>query len=146
MALNERVRIALIHAGWTPERAWDTARARRAHESRGISFHAAAEAFLRRFGGLTIGNGAAGGLLVSTDPVEALERVSDPELSELEVWIGEPVVVVGFAQGGAQLLVISERGAVFGAKQEVLVAYGTDVGAMFDRICAERLVKRYDLN
>ncbi len=142
---NERVRVALIDAGWTPDRTFDTEAAKHAHEARGIRFHAAAEAFLKVFGGLVI-PGARGDALVCTDAASVLPLVSDAQLKDYETWIGEPLVVIGTAQGGEQVLVISKRGAVFGARRDVLVSYGTNLGEVFDRICGERLLRRYDLN
>jgi hypothetical protein len=144
-AFNERVRVALIDAGWTPERSVDTEAIRRAHEARGIKFHDAAESFLRAFGGLVIPD-TLGAALVRMDAEHQLSRVTDAQLKDYGTWIGEPLVVIGTAQGGAQLLLLTPRGAVFGAKRDVLVSYGRNLDEVFDRICGERLLRRYDLN
>src|SRR4051794_18116347 len=111
---SERVRIVLIHAGWTPDRAWDTYIARSAHEVRGFILHDAAEHFLRVFGGLHILG--RHGLLVTTDVSESLGRISDATLREYEAWVGEPLAVVGSAQGGGQVLMMSPRGVLYGGK------------------------------
>jgi hypothetical protein len=141
---SERVRIVLIHAGWTPDRAWDTHLARSAHELRGLAFHAAAENFLRAFGGLQIIGSA--GLLVTTDVPDTLSRMSDRCLREYEGWVGEPLSVVGCANDGTQLLMMSPRGVLYGAKGELIVAYGTNIADVFDRLCVERLPPKRDWN
>jgi hypothetical protein len=144
-AFSERVRLALIHAGWTPDRTWDTQIVRLAHEARGLAFHSMAEAFLRVFGGLSIA-GRGGGELVTTDPQGTLSSVSDADVRKYQAWVGESLAVIGTASRGRELLLMSARGSLYGGKGEVIIAYGSNLAEIFDRLCNEKATPKSELN
>lgn len=121
---------ALVRAGWSPDRRWDTRGAAAAHEARGLTLHDAARAFLSRYGGLTVGRG-----LLCTDAESALAGVDDSQLQELRQWVGEELAVVGTADGGRALLLVSERGALWAAKGDIVLSHGTEIEHALSRYC-----------
>jgi len=134
-AFSDAVRRALLVAGWSPERRFDTAIIRDAHTKCGLTFHAEAERFVSSFGGLSL-LGARGELLADFDPLGALVRLSVEQMRETETWMGESFAVLGLVRAQHQLLLMSERGALYAAGEHVLVCYGTDFGELFERLCA----------
>lgn len=123
----------LSDAGWHPGRIADTQAIEAAHGSRGLCLFPVARDFARSFAGLAF---AAKGRATwaSFDATQALSEQDDARLSALLTWLGEPFSVLGMVGVKDKLLVMSERGGLYGVGEHVLVAYGTDVSSMFERL------------
>ena len=127
--ISARVWQALTHVGWVPDRAWDTSAVADAHRDRGWLLHEAPEAFLRRFGGLLLDTA------LDTDAQAALASASDERLRDAAEWIGEPLSVIGRAEGHRTLLLMSERGTFWAHTDKMVISHGRDVAGILERYC-----------
>ncbi|MFC8505538.1 SUKH-3 domain-containing protein [Streptomyces sp. NPDC057411] len=114
-AWSSEVERVLREAGWRPGRAVDTARWTRQLEQDGFRSHAAAEDFLREFGGLAVGHGGAGITRAreafDLDPLLALGE--DDRFDEWGEEIGHHLFPVGELAGGHAFLGLGEDGELY---------------------------------
>ncbi|MFF0298536.1 SUKH-3 domain-containing protein [Kitasatospora sp. NPDC004614] len=112
---SDEVTRVLTASGWTPGRAVETGRWRELFEPGGVELHAAAEAFLREFGGLTVDIDGPG-ITCARTPFEL-----DPELAvgeedrylELGEDVGRRIFPLGELDHGRFFLGIDETGEVY---------------------------------
>jgi len=105
----------LRSAGWRPGRAVDTAGWRAMFEHRGLSMHAAADAFLREFGGLTVNIGGPG-ISAAREPFDLDPSLCDGEedrFSEWGEWIGRSLYPLGELDHGRFFLGIDESSEIY---------------------------------
>ncbi|MER5583670.1 SUKH-3 domain-containing protein [Streptomyces asoensis] len=111
---SPRVEAVLKASGWTPGRRVDTSRWRSLFESVGLSMHDAAQAFLQKFGGLTV-NVSGPGISCARTPFELDPELAWGEEDRFAQWgeaIGRRLYPLGELDHGRFFLGIDEGGVV----------------------------------
>ncbi|MBY8864169.1 SUKH-3 domain-containing protein [Streptomyces sennicomposti] len=112
---SPEVEQVLREAGWHAGRAVDTAGWKRRLEQNGFRSHAAAEDFLREFGGLAVGHGGVG-ITRAREPVDLDPLLALGEADRFDEWgeeIGHRLFPVGELAGGHAFLGLDEDGELY---------------------------------
>lgn len=112
---SAEVEDVLEASGWTPGRKVDTARWRSMFASVGLDMHAAAEAFLEEFGGLTV-HVSGPGISCARTPFELDPELAWGEEERFMEWgeaIGRHLYPLGELDHGRFFLGIDEVGVIY---------------------------------
>ncbi|MER8235672.1 SUKH-3 domain-containing protein [Streptomyces sp. NPDC094049] len=114
-AWSSEVERVLREAGWHPGRAVDTRGWKERLEQDGFRSHAAAEDFLREFGGLAVGHGGAG-ITRAREPFDLDPLLALGEADRFGEWgeeIGHHLFPVGELDRGHAFLGLDEDGGLY---------------------------------
>ncbi|MGW4777222.1 SUKH-3 domain-containing protein [Streptomyces filamentosus] len=114
-AWSSEVERVLREAGWHPGRTVDTAGWKQRLEQDGFRSHAAAEGFLREFGGLAVGHGGTG-ITRAREPFDLDPLLALGEADRFGGWgeeIGHHLFPVGELAGGHAFLGLDEDGELY---------------------------------
>ncbi|MFF7181555.1 SUKH-3 domain-containing protein [Streptomyces sp. NPDC008121] len=130
-AWSSEVERALRAAGWYPGRALDTRDWKQQWEQDGFRSHAAAEDFLREFGGLWVGHGGAG-ITRAREPFDLDPLLALGEADRFGEWgeeIGRRLFPIGELDRGHAFLGLDEDGELY-AVDDWLARFGRMPEAM----------------
>lgn len=137
---SEQTNEYLRRAGWTPGLVVDTTLFEELLSQAGFVAHDAALTFFREFGGLRIQYPHAKVVEMTDemhfDPSIVVKHVVPADVAAYGKVIGKKLCPIGEAARGYLMLMMDEKGEVYGAYDDFFVEVGESGGAAIEALCS----------
>lgn len=137
---SEKTQALLAKAGWQPGRSRPLSKYVSTLEANGYTMYESVRLFLAEYGGLFLTMGSqkdAWADCLQVDPLRAIDIVEREKVAVYERRLGAGLCVVGTGHRDHLVLMMDEKGAIYGGYDDYFDCLGKDSASAIEALCRD---------